>query len=79
MKHFPGDGRDERDQHVVTSFNDCSVEEWDATYRKIWEWGIDAGLESIMVATSCCRNTLASFAPESPTPTSCRRRSPQNC
>ena len=49
MKHFPGDGRDERDQHVVTSFNDCTVEEWDATYRKIWEWGIDAGLESIMV------------------------------
>jgi beta-N-acetylhexosaminidase len=49
MKHFPGDGRDERDQHVVTSYNDCTVEEWDATYRKIWEWGIGAGLESIMV------------------------------
>lgn len=49
MKHFPGDGRDERDQHVVTSYNDCSVEEWDATYRKIWEWGIDAGIESVMV------------------------------
>ncbi len=49
MKHFPGDGRDERDQHVVTSFNDCTVEEWDATYRRIWEWGIGAGLESIMV------------------------------
>jgi beta-N-acetylhexosaminidase len=49
MKHFPGDGRDERDQHVVTSYNDCSVAEWDATYRKIWEWGIDAGIESVMV------------------------------
>ena len=49
MKHFPGDGRDERDQHVVTSYNDCSVAEWDATYRKIWEWGIGAGIESIMV------------------------------
>lgn len=49
MKHFPGDGRDERDQHVVTSVNDCTVEEWDATYRKIWEWGIGAGLESVMV------------------------------
>ena len=49
MKHFPGDGRDERDQHVVTSYNDCTVEEWDASYRKIWEWGIDAGIESIMV------------------------------
>ena len=25
------------------------MEEWDATYRKIWEWGIGAGIESIMV------------------------------
>ena len=49
MKHFPGDGRDERDQHVVTSYNDCTVEEWDASYRKIWEWGIGAGIESVMV------------------------------
>ena len=49
MKHFPGDGRDERDQHVVTSYNDCTVSEWDATYRKIWEWGIGAGIESVMV------------------------------
>ncbi len=49
MKHWPGDGRDERDQHVVTSYNDCSVAEWDATYRHIWEWGIGAGIESIMV------------------------------
>ena len=49
MKHFPGDGRDERDQHVVTSYNDCSVEEWDGSYRRIWEWGIGAGIESIMV------------------------------
>jgi beta-N-acetylhexosaminidase len=49
MKHFPGDGRDERDQHVVTSVNDCTVAEWDASYRRIWEWGIRAGIESIMV------------------------------
>src|SRR3954453_22903579 len=49
MKHFPGDGRDERDQHVLTSVNDCTVEEWDASYRPIWEWGIAAGLESVMV------------------------------
>jgi beta-N-acetylhexosaminidase len=49
MKHFPGDGRDERDQHVLTSVNDCTVEEWDASYRPIWEWGIAAGIESVMV------------------------------
>ncbi|CAA9316774.1 MAG: GH3 [uncultured Friedmanniella sp.] len=49
MKHFPGDGRDERDQHVVTSVNDCTVAEWDASYRRVWEWGIGAGIESVMV------------------------------
>jgi len=52
MKHFPGDGRDERDQHVVTSYNDCSVEEWDASYRKIWEWGIEKKLPTVAAATS---------------------------
>jgi hypothetical protein len=36
-------------EDVVTSYNDCSVGEWDATYRKIWECGIGARIESIMV------------------------------
>ena len=27
IKHFPGDGRDERDQHLLTSVNDCTCEE----------------------------------------------------
>ncbi|HMI33295.1 MAG TPA: glycoside hydrolase family 3 N-terminal domain-containing protein [Propionibacteriaceae bacterium] len=59
MKHFPGDGRDERDQHVVTSYNDCSVKELDAT-------GSGASMPASSrswSATSCCRNTLANFAP----------------
>ncbi|HAL73776.1 MAG TPA: beta-hexosaminidase, partial [Clostridiales bacterium] len=49
-KHFPGDGRDERDQHMVTSINDCSVDEWDQTYGKIYQAIIDAGAETIMAA-----------------------------
>jgi beta-N-acetylhexosaminidase len=75
MKHFPGDGRDERDQHVVTSYNDCSVKEWDAT-------GSGASMPASSrswSATSCCRNTLANFAPVSQTPTSCLRRRHTNC
>jgi beta-N-acetylhexosaminidase len=28
MKHFPGDGVDERDQHVVTMYNTLGYEEW---------------------------------------------------
>ena len=31
VKHFPGDGVDERDQHLLTSVNSLSCEEWDKT------------------------------------------------
>ena len=50
VKHFPGDGVDERDQHLVTSVNYLSCEEWDETYGKIYEAMIDAGTLSIMGA-----------------------------
>ncbi len=49
IKHFPGDGRDERDQHLVTSINDMSVDEWDATYGAAYKAGIDAGALTVMV------------------------------
>lgn len=48
MKHFPGDGVDERDQHVSTSVNTFSCEEWDATYGKIYKGMIDAGVQAVM-------------------------------
>lgn len=47
-KHFPGDGIDERDQHLSFSVNSLSMEEWDATYGKVYKGLIDAGLPSIM-------------------------------
>lgn len=49
IKHFPGDGRDERDQHLVTSINDLSCEEWDETYGMIYKTCIDAGALTVMV------------------------------
>lgn len=48
MKHFPGDGSDERDPHVATSVNDLSCEEWDNTYGKIYRGMIEAGVQSLM-------------------------------
>ncbi len=48
-KHFPGDGVDERDQHLVTTVNDLSCEEWDATYGRIYRACIDAGVMAVMV------------------------------
>ena len=47
-KHFPGDGVDERDQHLSFSVNSLSTEEWDKTYGKVYKGLIEAGLPSIM-------------------------------
>lgn len=48
-KHFPGDGRDERDQHLCVTINDFSCEEWDDTYGKVYKNCIDEGALTIMV------------------------------
>lgn len=52
-KHFPGDGSEERDQHLLMGCNDLSCEEWDATFGKVYRALIAAGLESIMVGQIC--------------------------
>ncbi len=49
VKHFPGDGVDERDQHLVTSVNSLSLEEWEASYGKIYRSLIEQGAPTIMV------------------------------
>jgi beta-N-acetylhexosaminidase len=48
LKHFPGDGVDERDQHVLTSVNSLSCEEWDATDGKIYASLIAQGAQVVM-------------------------------
>ncbi|MEG1806279.1 MAG: glycoside hydrolase family 3 N-terminal domain-containing protein, partial [Clostridia bacterium] len=49
MKHFPGDGIDERDQHLSNSINSLSCEEWDKTYGKVYKGMIDFGIQAVMV------------------------------
>ncbi|MFK0040298.1 gluconokinase, GntK/IdnK-type [Paenarthrobacter sp. NPDC090517] len=49
MKHFPGDGIDERDQHVVTSYNTLGYGEWNASYGHVYREMIGHGVQSIMV------------------------------
>lgn len=48
-KHFPGDGVDERDQHLVSAVNSLSCEEWDESFGKIYKTCIDAGVMTVMV------------------------------
>lgn len=49
IKHFPGDGSDERDQHVVTSVNTLDADEWDKTYGYVYKSLIDEGAKTVMV------------------------------
>ena len=48
IKHFPGDGVDERDQHLVTSINSLDVDTWMETYGKAYKTCIDAGSLTVM-------------------------------
>ena len=38
-----------RDQHLVSSVNDLTVDQWDNSYGKIYQTLIDDGVETIMV------------------------------
>jgi len=49
IKHFPGDGVDERDQHLVTSINDLSCEDWDKTFGAAYKESIEAGALTVMI------------------------------
>lgn len=48
IKHFPGDGVDERDQHLLSSVNSLSAEAWEATYGRIYKSLIDKGAQAVM-------------------------------
>jgi beta-N-acetylhexosaminidase len=47
-KHFPGDGTEERDQHLVLGVNELSVDEWDKSFGKVYKHLIDEGVMTIM-------------------------------
>ncbi len=47
-KHFPGDGIDDRDQHLSASVNTFDCDKWMDTYGVVYKTLIDGGLEAIM-------------------------------
>lgn len=63
MKHFPGDGLDERDQHLCTTVNTLSCEEWDESFGKVYQGMIDAGIPSVMVGHIMLPSYSRAFRP----------------
>ncbi len=50
IKHYPGDGVDDRDQHLLSSVNSLSADEWMESYGQIYRQLIEDGIPSIMIA-----------------------------
>ena len=50
VKHWPGEGYDDRDQHLVTTVNPLSMPEWEKSYGRLYRKAIAAGVLSIMSA-----------------------------
>jgi beta-N-acetylhexosaminidase len=48
-KHFPGDGIDFRDQHLVTSVNSLTEEDWWKNHGRVFQEVIAQGVYSIMI------------------------------
>lgn len=49
IKHFTGDGVEELDQHLVMGVNSLSVEDWEASFGKVYRTLINDGAEAVMV------------------------------
>ncbi len=50
VKHWPGEGHDDRDQHLVTTVIPLSVDEWETTHGRLYRAAIAAGVMSVMSA-----------------------------
>lgn len=48
IKHWPGDGTEERDQHIVLGVNELTPDEWDAKFGKVYKAHIANGVEMMM-------------------------------
>ena len=48
IKHFPGDGVDERDHHLMPTVNSLSAEEWMDSFGMVYKTLIDKGAQTVM-------------------------------
>lgn len=63
-KHWPGEGFDDRDQHLVTTVNPLSLDEWEATFGKLYRAAIGGGVMSVMSAHIAFPAFVRSLDPE---------------
>lgn len=64
VKHWPGDGFDERDQHLVTSVNPLGMDHWHETFGRLYRSLIDDGAMTVMSAHIALPAYIRSLHPE---------------
>lgn len=64
IKHFPGDGVDERDQHLLPTVNSLSCDAWEESYGKLYRELIDLGVRTVMVGHILQPEMTRKFCPE---------------
>ena len=64
IKHFPGDGVDERDQHLLVSVNDLSYDDWMRSFGKVYKTLIDDGTPTIMAGHIAAPNVAKAVGKE---------------
>jgi beta-N-acetylhexosaminidase len=60
LKHFPGDGVDDRNQHFCTTVNSLSMDKWHDSFGYVYREMIKMGVASVM----CAHIGLPSYANE---------------
>ncbi len=63
-KHFPGDGSEERDQHLLMGCNDLSCDDWTASFGKVYSELISYDVEAMMVGHICQPAWTRFFRPD---------------
>ena len=64
VKHWPGEGHDDRDQHLVTTVNPLDKAAWDASYGRLYRSAIAAGVLSVMSAHIALPSQVLARNPE---------------
>lgn len=63
-KHWPGDGYDDRDQHLVTTVNPLDMEAWEAGFGELYRRVIADGVMTVMSAHIALPAFVRSILPD---------------
>lgn len=63
-KHWPGDGIDDRDQHLTTTVNPLGMAEWEASFGRIYRTLIGDGVMTVMSAHIALPAFVRSLLPQ---------------